>query len=157
MTALFFSFFLKHEQGRETGLVQKPITTSKTTGVPRAQSISCGSWAPNGIQTPLTRKVSVSFLVWGGFHFVFQLKNRILVKRALLTSGFNHSAREGCLVGAEKALVSKLQVFFLQLYYWLSLWPWAHQFFHWSKWELNCILRFFMSQILFLQNEDHKT
>lgn len=28
---------------------------------------------------------------------------------------------------------------------------------HWSKWELNCTLCFFMSQIPFLQNEDHNT
>lgn len=76
---------------------------------------------------------------------------------SLLSLGLDHSAKGRLSGGCRKGAGFKIPLSFPQLCYWLSLWPWAHQFFHWSKLELNCILCFFMSQILFLQNEDHNT
>lgn len=102
-------------------------------------------------------RFSVSFKF--GEVSIFSSSLRIGFSRVVIADfGLWSLCKGGLSGGCRKGTGFKIPVFFFpQLCYWLSLWPWAHQFFHWSKWELNCILCFFMSQIPFLQNEDHNT
>lgn len=133
------------------------FTAQKPNGIwPTAAGWLCGTEEPE----------------WGWNHssnFFWEGRSQSFFKFGLvcilssLRTGFSEVVAElglysPCLELAEKALVSKLLLFsFPHLCYWLSLWPWVRQFSHWSQWELNRVLCFFMSQIPFLQNEDHNT